>query len=300
MYSSCHPLVSGLVLIYLVEKHVQISLLVPERKERLGPACDDCRKAKRHCRHRQPILQGTQAAAAAPSKRKRGQESHAGDNTEDVADSQNIAAAAAAHVESQTVCQEAEAPEPPAKRPRRTRQESYEGSGVLGQEPNASRPDKSAQAQLSTQPLRGSKSKGKRTFAEAAEESPLDTSQPHPTAAAAAGDNGVNTVDGTEPPRKRGRGRPRKAPAAVDAVRPVKPPARAERGVPVAPGKPTPTAFPADNLGGSSCLSYHQTMLDRLAELRSDYEAKQKAADAAMMALAQHMAVWKQDWTSGR
>jgi hypothetical protein len=41
-------------------------------------------------------------------------------------------------------------------------------------------------------------------------------------------------------------------------------------------------------------------MLDRLAELRSDYEAKQKAADAAMMALAQHMAVWKQDWISGR
>lgn len=147
---------------------------------------------------------------------------------------------------------------------------------------------------------RGSKSKGKRTFAEVAEESPLDASQPRPIAAAVAGKDGVNTEDGTEPPRKRPRGRPAKATAAVDAVRSVKPPARAERAVPVAPEKPTPPSFPADNLAGSACLSYHQKMLEKLAELRSDYDAKQNAADQAMMALAQHMASWKQEWTSGR
>ncbi|KKA17165.1 hypothetical protein T310_9187, partial [Rasamsonia emersonii CBS 393.64] len=238
---------------------------------------------------------------------------------EDVADSQDVVAVAAAGALTGPVDMEAEAPLPPAKRRRRAgRKAITKGSGVALKMPTPLRPVQAPVTQQQQQP-RGSIAKRKRKLAEVIEESPLDAPQPPKDAAAAAGDSGVSTVEGSAPPRKRTRratrmaGAEANATAAADAVadnNPVKnhptvePPVVAtEPGGEVtlaAPGQLALPPFPADSLEGSIYLAQHQVMSRELGRRIDDCRVKWTAAIEALESARQLMDSWLELWKKGQ
>lgn len=257
--------------------------------------------------------------AAAPSlKRKRGPDAQAGDHDKDVADSQDVVAVVSAGALTGPVDVEAEAPLPPAKRRRRAgRQTTTKASGVALKMPTPLRPVLAPVTQQE-QP-RGSIAKRKRKLAEVIKESPLDAPQPPKDAAAAAGDSGVSTVEGSAPPRKRTRratllaGAEANATAAADAVadkNPVKnhptvepPVVAAEPGGGVtiaAPGQLALPPFPADSLEGSIHLARHQVMSRELGRRIDDCRVKWTAAIEALESARHLMDSWLELWKKGQ
>ncbi|KAL1968013.1 hypothetical protein VTN77DRAFT_2430 [Rasamsonia byssochlamydoides] len=195
---------------------------------------------------------------------------------------------------------EAEAPPSPAKRRRWVGwKDTIEGGGVALKKPTSPRPVTTQQQQ----PW-GSILKRKRKLAEVIEESPLDAPQPPKDAAAAAGDSGISTVEGSAPPRKRTR-----RAAAADAVPVNNPPVDrhhpvvmvAEPGVTLAaPEQLALPPFPADSLEGSIHLARHQVMSRELGRQIDDCRVKWTAAIEALESAQQLMESWLELWKKGQ
>lgn len=267
-------------------------------KEKLSPACANCKRAKTRCTHRHVI--SVDGASGPSKKRKRGAAADAQVGDRDVADNDNDASAAVG-AENQTP--------PPAKRPRRIQLKT--SSNNKGEARSESIPPPAAgTVGVSSKQARGGTLR-KRKFSEVEEEATPEASS---SAAAAADDAGAGTVEETEsstesPPQKRSkRGRkPNKERVPVPAVEETG--RRLTAGAPAAAGGTASNAapgsrvfppFPADNLQGAIQLSRHTALSRELQQRLADCETKWRAAIDSLESAKALLDSWVEAWQNGQ